>query len=560
MATQSCTSLANVEGVTVRAQFENSSQTLFTDGLRGLLAAHPDAVWHPQGFVARRTPRSGGVALVSGGGSGHEPMHAGFVGAGMLDAACPGLVFTSPNAVQIAAATRAVDTGAGVLHIVKNYTGDVMNFAVARRLVSAEDDGAPAVETDVVLVADDVATEDTKGPGRRGTGATIVVEKICGAAADEGRPLSEVAAVGRSVAETARSMAVSFSACTVPGATEPSFELDPGQMAVGVGIHGERARDERDAVPAKELVAHLLDRILPGTGVQSGGRALVVVNNLGGVSDLELGVLFSEAAEQLAARGIEVARSLVGRFVTALDMAGASLTVVPLDDALIRLWDAPTSAPGWPHAATAPSTVPELSTERPDDSADDGEPNAWVSAFVERVQGAVDELTELDRKAGDGDFGTNMEAALGHYPIPLRGNDGDVLEAVATSYLVRAGGTSGAVFGTFFTELGRALEAAPGTPGFVTGVRAGLTAVQELGGAQVGDKTVVDALSPAADVLDAGGSLTEAAEAAAQGVEATAGSVASRGRASYLGDTVKGVPDPGALVMSWLFEAAAQHL
>ncbi|WP_336669892.1 dihydroxyacetone kinase family protein [Tsukamurella sp. USMM236] len=541
--------------MTHRARFENSAGSLFTDGLRGVLAAHPDAAWHDAGFVARRTPRASGVAVVSGGGSGHEPMHVGLIGAGMLDAACPGLIFTSPNAVQVAAATRAVDTGAGVVHVVKNYTGDVMNFAVARRLVGAPDGDAPAVATEVVLVDDDVATEDTSGPGRRGTAATVIVEKICGAAADRGSSLAEVAAVGRRAAARARSMAVSFSACNVPGSDAPSFDLPAGHMAFGVGIHGERARDERPATAAEEIVTDLLARILPGTGLGSGDRALVVVNNLGAVTDLETGVLFAEAVKQLGERGIEVARSLVGRLVTALDMAGASLTVVPLDDELVALWDAPTSAPGWPNAATAPSYLDPLAQSRPDDSADSGEPNVWLSDFVGRVQRSVDELTELDRKAGDGDFGTNMAAALGHFPLPLRGTDGEVLDAMSTSYLVRAGGTSGAVFGTFFTELGRALQA--DGAGFARGVRAGLDAVVELGRARVGDKTVVDAISPAADVLDGGGSLADAAAAAAQGVAATADSTASRGRASYLGDAVIGVPDPGALVMSWLFEAAA---
>ncbi|CAM3838258.1 dihydroxyacetone kinase family protein [Tsukamurella ocularis] len=541
--------------MTHRARFENSAGSLFTDGLRGVLAAHPDAAWHDAGFVARRTPRTSGVAVVSGGGSGHEPMHVGLIGAGLLDAACPGLIFTSPNAVQVAAATRAVDTGAGVVHVVKNYTGDVMNFAVARRLVGVPDGDAPAVATEVVLVDDDVATEDTAGPGRRGTAATVVVEKVCGAAADRGLSLAEVAAVGRRTASRARSMAVSFSACTVPGADAPSFDLPDGQMAFGVGIHGERARDERAATAAEEIVTDLLARILPGTGLGSGDRALVVVNNLGAVTDLETGVLFAEAVKQLAERGIEVTRSLVGRVVTALDMAGASLTVIPLDDELVALWDAPTSAPGWPNTATAPSNLDPLAPARPDDSADRGEPNVWLSDFVGRVQRSVDELTDLDRKAGDGDFGTNMAAALGHFPLPLRGTDGEVLETIATSYLVRAGGTSGAVFGTFFTELGRALQA--DGAGFARGVRAGLDAVVDLGGARVGDKTVVDALSPAADALDGGGSRADAAAAAAQGVAATADSAASRGRASYLGDAVRGVPDPGALVMSWLFEAAA---
>lgn len=543
--------------MTHRARFENSPGSLFTDGLRGVLAAHPDAAWHDAGFVARRRPRDSGVAVISGGGSGHEPLHVGLVGAGLLDAACPGLIFTSPNAVQVAAATRAVDTGAGVVHVVKNYTGDVMNFAVARRLVAAPDEDGAAVETEAVLVDDDVATEDTSGPGRRGTAATIVVEKVCAAAADRGLPLAEVAAVGRRTAARARSMAVSFSACNVPGSDAPSFDLPDGRMAFGVGIHGERARDEPPVAKAEEIVTDLLAKILPGTGLGSGDRALVVVNNLGAVTDLETGVLFAEAVKQLGERGIEVERSLVGRFVTALDMAGASLTVVPVDADFLALWDAPTSAPGWPHAATAPSTLDPLAQARPDDSADEGEPNAWLSDFVGRVQRSVDELTELDRKAGDGDFGTNMAAALGHFPLPLRGADGAVLEAMATSYLVRAGGTSGAVFGTFLTELGRALQA--DGAGFAAGVRAGLDAVVELGGAQVGDKTVVDALSPAADVLDSGGSLADAASAAAQGVAQTADSAASRGRASYLGDAVRGVPDPGALVMSWLFEAAAEQ-
>ncbi|WP_343952251.1 dihydroxyacetone kinase family protein, partial [Tsukamurella spumae] len=493
--------------MTVRARFENSAGSLFTDGLRGVLAAHPDAVWHDAGFVSRRTPRASGVALVSGGGSGHEPMHVGMIGAGMLDAACPGLIFTSPNAVQIAAATRAVDTGAGVLHIVKNYTGDVMNFAVARRLVAVADAQGPAVRTEVVLVDDDVATEDTAGPGRRGTAATIVVEKICGAAADLGAPLAEVAELGRRTVARARSMAVSVSACTVPGATEPSFDLPDGEMAFGVGIHGERARDQRPVLAAEDIVTDLLARILPGTGLGSGDRALVLVNNLGAVTDLELGVLFAETVKQLGERGIEVTRSLVGRVITALDMAGASVTVVPLDEELIRLWDAPTAAPGWPNTATAPSYPDPLAHALPDDSADRGEPNVWLSDFVGRVQRSIDELTDLDRRAGDGDFGTNMAAALGHFTLPLRGPDSDVLEAIATSYLVRSGGTSGAVFGTFLTELGRAL--APDGAGFAAGVRAGLDAVVELGGARVGDKTVVDALSPAADVLSGGGSLPD---------------------------------------------------
>ncbi|MBO0679885.1 dihydroxyacetone kinase subunit DhaK [Mycolicibacterium sp. S2-37] len=538
--------------------FMDSVDSFLPGALRGFVAANPDITWHRDpGFLARREPTPAGrVAIVSGGGSGHEPMHAGLIGSGMLDAVCPGQIFTSPNALQIAGATRYVHSDAGVLHIVKNYTGDMMNFRIARDIVGDE-----GIDTDVVVVADDVATEsDGDGPGRRGTGATIVVEKVCGAAAAEGAPLRDVTALGRRVAENARSMSVALDPCTVPGSDEPSFDLGDDEMEVGIGIHGESGVERMQWKPAAQIVQMLLDRIVGSLGLTAGRQVIVVVNGLGSTHPLELNLVFGHVLSQLRDAGVEVARTLVGTMVTALDMRGASVTVVCADDEIVRLWDAPTGAPSWPRlSAAAPGELTDTTVAEPDDAADSGPECGWLTAFVGRVQEAIDELTALDRQAGDGDFGTNMSAALSHFDLPLRGSDADVLDAISRSYFVRAGGTSGAVFGTLLRELSKGFSGeARFSRAFAEGVRSGLTSVVELGGAQVGDNTVVDALQPANDVLQQGGSLADAAQAAAAGAESTRDRVARKGRASYVGDAGRGAVDPGALVVSWLFEAAAE--
>ncbi|MBE7191449.1 MAG: dihydroxyacetone kinase subunit DhaK [Gordonia polyisoprenivorans] len=527
-----------------------------TDAIAGLVAATDHLAWEPDpGFLHRTDRTDDGVALVSGGGSGHEPMHSGLVGAGMLDAACPGLVFTSPNALQVAAATRRVDRGAGVLHIVKNYTGDVMNFRVARTMVRDE------VATDHVLVDDDVATEtdDEGGPGRRGTGATVLVEKVCGAAAARGDSLEQVTAVGRRVADSARSFSVAFAPCTVPGARGPSFDLAPGEMEFGVGIHGEAGVERIGQQPADELVAGMLDRILGALDPADGDDLLVFVNGLGTAHPLELNVVFDQAVRQLTDRGFTIRRSLVSSLVTALDMAGFSLTVVRCDDEIVDLFDAPTAAPGWPAVTpTTPSQPVDVCFAEPDDAADSGDESVWLTAFVGRVQESIDDLTDLDRQAGDGDFGTNMAAALRHFSLPLRGSDSAVLRAIGTSFLVRAGGTSGALFGVFFDELARAAADSTDRREILeVGVPEALRRIQDLGGARVGDDTLVDALAPAADALADGASLPDAATAAADGAESTRDLVAARGRASYVGDRARGVVDPGALVVAWFFAAAA---
>ncbi|CCQ14559.1 Dihydroxyacetone kinase [Rhodococcus sp. AW25M09] len=545
--------------------FSNSPRTFVADALRGFVAATDDIAWHADpGFLTRRYRISDGqVALLSGGGSGHEPMHAGFIGSGMLTGACPGLVFTSPNALQVHEASKAVDSGGGVVHIVKNYTGDVMNFQIARELL--QEDGIVA---DVILVDDDVASESEDGPGRRGTAATIVVEKVCGAAAERGDSLQAVVALGRRTAENARSMAVALNPPTLPGADGPSFELPSDEIELGIGIHGERGTDRVPELPAQEIVAKLAEPIVTSLGLNSGESVIAVVNGLGATHPLELHLLFGELSEYLSGKGIEISRSLVGSFVTALNMGGASITLVRADDEMLELWDAPTEAPAWPNVSSrGAKPVGERGGFGPSYAPSDaGEKSAfvstWIGAWVQRVLDEEPALTELDRKAGDGDFGTNMMAALEQLDlgaIKESYSAATVFEAVSEAYLGHSGGTSGALFGIWFRQFYRTmLESEPDAASVAAAARAGLDSITELGGARVGDKTMVDAITPAVDALETdGGTLQAAADAAKTGAESTKDITANRGRASYVGEAARGVVDPGALVMAWFFEAAA---
>ncbi|WP_067454396.1 dihydroxyacetone kinase subunit DhaK [Actinomadura macra] len=320
----------------------NAPADVVPDALRGLAAAHPSLrVDAASGTVVRAdAPRARKVGLVSGGGSGHEPLHVGFVGHGMLDAACPGEVFTSPVPDQIIAATMAVNGGAGVLHVVKNYTGDVLNFRMAAELAEDED-----IEVAAVVVDDDVAVEDsTYTAGRRGTGATLFVEKIAGALAEEGADLAAVAAVAREVNERSRSFGVALSPCTVPAAGAPTFELAEDEMELGIGIHGEPGRERVKAGTAAEIVDAALSAIDADLPV-SGTELLVLVNGMGGTPLIEQYVAYAAAAEWLAAHGATVVRPLVGPFVTSLEMAGCMISVCRLTPELTRLWDAPVQTP-----------------------------------------------------------------------------------------------------------------------------------------------------------------------------------------------------------------------
>ncbi|MEJ4099210.1 dihydroxyacetone kinase family protein [Corynebacterium mastitidis] len=545
--------------------FRNSPADFLPEALGGLVAAHPQARWDERGFVAladRPADPDPRVAVISGGGSGHEPLHAGFLGEGMLSAVCPGLVFTSPNAVQITEATRWADRGAGVLHVVKNYTGDVMNFHAARQALDSEG-GEGGVRTREVRVAEDVATvSGDEGPGRRGTAATLLVEKVAGAAAQRGDDLDAVADIAQWVADNSRSMAVALAPGHLPASGARTFDLEEGQMEVGVGIHGERGVVRDQAASASEIVDRLLAEVAGDLRLGAGEEVILLVNGLGGTSLLELHLLFGQTLAWLKGRGVTVRRSLVGNFVTSLTMAGASLTLTRATEEVVELLDAPTTAPAWPHAlGRKPRYAPAV--PRAEDALPaEGEENAWLSAFVRRVQEGADRLTELDRLAGDGDFGANMEAALGDVRLPLRGPDAAVLAGLSRRFLVRSGGTSGAVLGTLFRELAQAVERDSSPSGLARGLERGCAAIRELGGARPGDGTLLDALQPAAEAAvrvaargeDAeGGLLREAYRAAVAGAERTREAVARKGRASYVGEASRGVIDPGAVLVTWLF-------
>ena len=321
----------------------NDPADVVAEALRGIAIAHPELrVDHAHRIVYRGdAPVPGKVGLLSGGGSGHEPLHGGFVGPGMLDAACAGEVFTSPVPDQMLEATRGVNGGVGVVHIVKNYTGDVMNFEMAAELAMAED-----IPVESVIVDDDVAVQDsTFTAGRRGVGATVLVEKIAGAAADQGRPLADVADVARRVNAAARSMGVALTSCTVPAVGHPTFELSDSEMEVGIGIHGEPGRERMPIRPARDVAELICEPILADLDFAGPDGAIVFVNGMGATPLLELYVMYAEVAAILEKSGVQIARSLVGPFITSLDMAGCSVTLLRADDDLLTLWDHPVNTP-----------------------------------------------------------------------------------------------------------------------------------------------------------------------------------------------------------------------
>jgi dihydroxyacetone kinase-like protein len=323
----------------------NRPDDVVTEELRGIAAAHADLVrveFGPNYIVRADAPVQGKVGIVSGGGSGHEPMHGGFVGIGMLDAACPGEVFTSPTPDQMIEATKAVNGGAGVLHIVKNYTGDVMNFDMAAELARGE-----GIEVESVVIDDDVAVQDSLyTAGRRGVGTTVLAEKVCGAAAEEKRSLADVAELCRRVNANGRSMGMALTSCIVPAAGSPTFELGDDEMEIGIGIHGEPGRERIKLAPANEIVERLATPIVDDLPFSEGDEVLAFVNSMGGTPLIELYIVYDGLNRFLDSRGIRITRNLIGPYITSLEMAGCSITLLKLDEELTRLWDAPVKTPG----------------------------------------------------------------------------------------------------------------------------------------------------------------------------------------------------------------------
>ena len=516
------------------------------------------------------------VAIVSGGGAGHEPAHAGYVGPGMLSGAVVGDVFTSPSTDAVLSAIRAVGGPAGVLLIVKNYTGDRLNFGLAGEIARAE-----GIPVEVVVVGDDVALSADGGhAGRRGLAGTVLVHKIAGAAAEEGLALADVAAVAAAVADTVGTMGVALSACTVPAAGQPGFVLEDDEIEWGLGIHGEPGVERTSAQPADAVVQRLLTRVMDDRGIGSGGRVALLVNNLGGTPSMEMAIVARSALQHLRAVGVTVERVWVGTFMTALEMAGCSLTLLPVDDTTVARLDALSTAPAWPapHLGRVPDDVVAAPPPAGDTSVQqsplpaDSPLRAAIAAVATTLMEAEPQLTAMDREVGDGDLGFSLQRAARALLAELDQLPGERPDATlrAMSAIVRrvVGGTSGPLYAVLLLRAaGVLVDAQPGPAGWAAAFRAAVDGVTDLGGARTGDSTMVDALAPAADALVAGvtagewrSALQSAVSAARDGAASTADLVPRLGRASYVGERAVGRVDPGAqAVVLWL-EAVQRSL
>ncbi|GII95530.1 dihydroxyacetone kinase subunit DhaK [Sinosporangium siamense] len=530
---------------------------------RGLALAHPGLIevnTSPLYLRARTSNPSRTVALVAGGGSGHEPLHTGLLGPGGLDAVCPGEVFASPHNRQIYEASVAAAKSDGVLLIIKNYTGDVINFQIAAERL--RHDGIPVA---TVLVDDDLATDKKDAAtGRRGTAATVVLEKLLGAFADQGAKLVELVRLGVEIVARSRSLAVAARAQTSPSTAAPAFELSPGTLDYGVGIHGERGTRTIDHRPVEELVRQMTDDLLGALPARQ-DKVLVVVNGLGATTSLELHAIGSILYDLLTARGIQPLAIVPGTFTAALDMAGFSITLTHMKAEWEDLWTGPTGTPlQLPSLTLTPDTAATIVTEPAPTEAHVSEApagRAVLDRYSMIVSQVRDNLTTLDQLVGDGDFGDNLLGGV-RRAVKLNESGTDGMAALAKAFLNDVGGTSGPLFGLLFQHLATVSwpdDQAPDAPAVAEAARSSLAAIHRAGGAEVGDCTLVDALAPAIDALAAAtdSPFTAAAEAAIQGALNTASLTPRRGRASYVGERAIGVPDPGAFGVALLFTAIA---
>lgn len=539
-------------------------------------------------IVVRARRKTGKVALVSGGGMGHEPAHLGYVGEGMLDAAVGGAIYTSPAEDRVKAAIDAVAPGAtGVLLIVKNYTGDVVNFKMAASEAAEE-----GVNIAYVVVDDDVAVDGSSFTvGRRGVAGTVFVHKCAGAAAEAGADLAGVERVAKKVIANVRTMGVAIEPCTVPAAGKPGFTLADDEMEMGVGIHGEPGVRRAAMEPADAMVDEILEKIL-GDLDYANAHVAVLVNGAGGTPPYELAIVSNRVHDVLASRGITVVQSYMGSYMTSLEMRGFSISVLRLDEELEHLLAAPAHAVAWQEGAAAPAKevaapAPATVGAVPVASAHAGEtrpePSGALDPATERVARVLaavadtldvhkDELTELDMPIGDSDHGINMargfDAVRAQLPELGTGDAATLLRKAAMTIISKVGGSSGPLYGTLLRKLSVAVKRA-GTLSlavFAQGLEEGLAGIEELAGGAPGDKTMIDAMVPAlaslkdslAAEVPAAEALSRAARAAADGAEATIPLVARKGRASYLGERSAGHKDPGAASFAYCLDAVAK--
>jgi dihydroxyacetone kinase len=559
-------------------KFINRREDVVEEMLQGLVVLHPGSarLLRHKVIVRADAGRDGKqqVAVIAGGGSGHEPAHAGYVGVGMLSAAVLGEVFTSPSSDSVFAAIKAVATKSGALLVVKNYTGDRLNFGLAAEMARSE-----GIPVEMVIVDDDVALKSTdQATGARGLAGTVFIHKLVGAAAAEGKSLAELMATGKAAVESLATMGISFSAGTSPAVGKPSFELGENEMELGLGIHGEPGVKRMEVQPADELTEALLTEILKHGKFGDEKRVAVMVNNLGAVTEMELAIVARHAMLFLESTGFTLERTYAGTFLSSLDMAGISISVLGVNDEWLRWLDAATTAPAWPNVLSQPPGKPESQivanvsaneTSSPTKGAQSEAGRKTKQAIEAACKALIDaqgELTEMDRLTGDGDLGTNMERAakavlnaVNSYPLD---NLPATLKALGHTLRRELGGSSGPLYGALFLRCGSALECsgATGLAQWAEVLDQGCRAITELGGAKPGDRTMLDALDPFVKALKKsqdGTTLREAVlsavDAAEHGMEATAQMKPRLGRSSYLGDRVLGYPDPGAKAISiWL--------
>ena len=564
-------------------KFINNPEDVVEEMLQGLAVLHPGSVRLPGHKALVRADaeqvRDRQVAILSGGGSGHEPAHAGYIGSGMLSAAVAGEVFTSPSSDTVFAAIRAVAARRGALLVVKNYTGDRLNFGLAAEMARAQ-----GIPVEMVIVDDDVALKGTaQATGARGLAGTVFIHKLLGAAAAEGKSLAELAAIGKAAVVSLATMGVSFSAGTSPAVGKPSFELGEHEMELGLGIHGEPGVKRTEWQPANQLTETLLTGILQHGNFADEQRVAVMVNNLGATTEMELAIVARHAASFLAAKGLMVERIYAGTFLSSLDMAGISISVLGLNEDRLRWLDATTTAPAWPNAAKqrpgnpARQIAVEVSTGVSSGSGAQTEAGRKtkevIEAACEALLAAENELTEMDRVTGDGDLGVSMargakavQDAIASYPLD---NVPATIKALGHTLRRELGGSSGPLYGVLFLRCGSVLEASgeTGLAQWAEALDQGCRAISELGGAKPGDRTMLDALDPFVRTLQQAASfkatrdaVLAAVEAADRGAEATAQMRPMLGRSSYLGVRVLGHPDPGAKAISLWLRAACEAL
>ena len=553
----------------------NNPEEFPAESIEGFADAFSNWVKPVYGGVVRSTKTPDGkVAIVVGGGSGHYPAFAGWVGPGMADGAVAGNIFSSPSGAQAYSVAKAAERGGGVLIGFGNYAGDVLHFGQAVERLRSE-----GIDARTLVVTDDVASASEEDHlKRRGIAGDLPTFKIAGAAAEAGLDIDEVVHVFDKANDRTRSFGVAFSGCTLPGAKEPLFHLEPGRMGVGMGIHGEPGVREDEIGTSDEIAQLLVDGLINERPQGSDNRVVAIVNGLGDTKYEEMFVLWRDISKRLRAAGLELVGKEVGEFVTSLDMAGVSLTLVWVDDELLEFWQAPADTPAFRVGNMAPAevddrelnvTAEEVRVEQPGSEKSQklaGEVVSVLERIADLLHEKEPELGKIDAVAGDGDHGIGMargSKAAVETARRLAGEGGGaatVLAGAGDSWSASAGGTSGALWGALLTAFGRVLGDEAGDTNLAEAAAAGLEAVTRLGGAHVGDKTMVDAFVPAVEALQNQGDWRAATEAARKGAESTKDLVAKVGRARPLGEKSLGTPDAGATSLAMIFEVITEYL